>query len=124
MGLQQLALIAGGAIGSAVAVVHGILTQRFMVKPLVQAGHERKMSGSIIRLIPVLLHFSTFIWFFGGLALIAAAIGLGPRIKLTIVLVGGSYLFGVIGNCWATRGRHPGWMLLALALVLTALGWK
>jgi hypothetical protein len=37
-------------------------------------------------------------------------------------LVGATYLFGAAGNFWATRGRHPGWMLLALALVLIAFG--
>jgi len=33
-----------------------------------------------------------------------------------------SYLFAAIGNCWATRGRHPGWMLYAVALVLIVYG--
>jgi hypothetical protein len=31
-------------------------------------------------------------------------------------------LFGAIGNLWGTRGRHPGWMLLAAAVVLIVLG--
>jgi hypothetical protein len=31
-------------------------------------------------------------------------------------------MFGAIGNLWATRGRHPGWMLMAAALVLILVG--
>jgi hypothetical protein len=31
-------------------------------------------------------------------------------------------LFGVLGNLWATRARHPGWMLLATALILIVFG--
>lgn len=34
----------------------------------------------------------------------------------------GTYLFGALGNLWGTRGRHPGWMLLALALLLLVIG--
>src|SRR6266851_1026804 len=40
----------------------------------------------------------------------------------TGLLVGSSYLFGALGNLWATRGRHPGWMLYAVALVLIVYG--
>jgi hypothetical protein len=36
--------------------------------------------------------------------------------------VGGLYLYGALGNLWATRGRHPGWMLMAAALILIAFG--
>jgi hypothetical protein len=31
-------------------------------------------------------------------------------------------LFGAVVNLWATRGPHPGWMLMAAALVLILLG--
>ena len=85
------------------------------------AGEHKKMRPVSIRLVPVLLHFSTFVWFLGGLTLIAAASWFGRDARLTtILLVGGTYVFGVLGNFWATRGRHPGWMLLALALALMA----
>jgi len=71
----------------------------------------------------VLLQFSTFNWFLGGLALIVAANAFNQEAKLaTGLLVGSSYLFGALGNLWATRGRHPGWMAYALALVLIVYG--
>jgi len=35
-------------------------------------------------------------------------------------LVGSTFLFGALGNLWATRGQHPGWMLMAAALILIA----
>ena len=73
--------------------------------------------------MPLLLQFSTFNWLLGGLALIAAALWFGQGAKLaTGLLVGSSYLFGAVGNLWGTRGRHPGWMLMAVALVLIVLG--
>lgn len=124
MSWQTTALAMAGLIGSAVAVVHGVLTQRLMVRPIAAAFEDNPRIGRPIRrLVPVLLHFSTVAWFLGGLALIAAALWLERDLRLaTGLFVGSLYLFGVLGNFWGTRGRHPGWMLLALALGLIAFG--
>ena len=119
-----MSLALAGLIGSGTAMVHGILTQRLMVRPIgAVLGGEKSLSSPIRRLVPVLLHFSTFAWLVGGLALIAAAAKGGPDSKLaTGMLVGSLYLFGAVGNAWATRGRHPGWMLMAVAVVLIGYG--
>ena len=121
---QDAALGLAGVIGSGVAVVHGILVERLMVRPfeplLLQ---DKRMTASVRRIVPGLLHFSTFNWFLGGLALIAAAIWFEQDARLaTGLLVGSSYLYGALGNLWATRGRHPGWVLYVVALVLIAFG--
>jgi hypothetical protein len=124
MNWQSAALGMAGLIGSFVAVVHGILTQRLMVKPIdAFLLADRRTSAPIRRLVPLLLHFSTIVWFLGGLTLIAAAIWFGRDAKLTTGLfVGSTYLFGALGNLWGTRGRHPGWMLMAAALMLIVFG--
>ena len=119
---QDIALVAAGVTGCGVAVIHGVLVQRLMVRPLAAIA-DRRYSGPVRRLVPPLLQFSTFNWFLGGLALIAAGLSFGPEARLaTGVLVGASYLFGALGNLWATRGRHPGWMLMAVALILIVAG--
>lgn len=122
---QDVALGAGGAIGAGVAVVHGLLVQKLMVRPidaLLQEGG--KASGTIRRLVPLLLHFSTIVWFTGGLALVYAVVaGLGREARLVAGLfVGVTYLLGAAGNLWGTRGRHPGGLLMALAFVLVVAG--
>jgi hypothetical protein len=122
MNWHDAALGLAGVIGIGVAVVHGVLVQRLMVRPI-EALAEPPFSRSVRRLVPGLLQFSTFNWFIGGLALIAAAAWFEPGAKLaTGVLVGSSYFFGAVGNLWSTRGRHPGWILYAVALVLIVLG--
>jgi hypothetical protein len=69
------------------------------------------------------LHFSTIVWFLGGLALIAASLWFGRDAKLaTGLFVGSTFLLGAVGNLWATRGHHPGWMLMAAAVILIAFG--
>ena len=121
---QDAALTLAGVIGSSVAVFHGVLTQRLMVRP-VEALFvaDRRIAAPIRRLVPLLLQFSTFNWLLGGLVLIAAALWFEHDARLaTGLLVGSSYLYGAVGNLWGTRGRHPGWMLMAVALVLILLG--
>jgi len=121
---QNAALGLAGVIGSGTAVVHGILTQRLMVRPIeaLFRSHGR-ISAPVRRLLPGLLHFSTFNWFLGGLALIAAAIWFEQDARFaTGLLVGSSYLYGALGNLWVTRGRHVGWVLYAVALVLIVFG--
>jgi len=123
MNWQDLALGLAGLIGSGVALVHGVLTQRLMVEPFRAMSSTARTPATIRRLVPGLLHFSTYNWFLGGLALMVAAAWLGPQARLaTALLVGSSYLFGAAGNLWATRGRHPGWLLYAIALGLIVYG--
>lgn len=124
MNWHDTALVLAGIIGSVVAVIHGVLVQRHMVKPVgAFLLAEKRVAASTRRLVPLLLHFSTVAWFAGGLALIAAAGWFGREARLaTSLLVGGLYLYGALGNLWGTRGRHPGWMLYTVALVLIAFG--
>jgi len=124
MNLQSAALGMAGVIGSCVAVFHGILVQRLMVRPFEEfLVADERITAPIRRIVPLLLHFSTISWFLGGLALIAAANWFEQDARFaTGLFVGSLYLFGALGNLWGTRSLHPGWMLMAAALVLIALG--
>lgn len=121
MNAQDWALVAAGVIGAAVAVIHGVLTQKLMVAPVYGDG---RLSPVIRRLSAALLQFSTFNWLLGGVALVAVALAaVEPQARLAVgLLVGSSYLFGVVGNFWGTRGRHPGWALYAVSLGLIVYG--
>jgi hypothetical protein len=119
---HNAALGMAGVIGSGVAIVHGVLTQRLMVGPFEQLA-VGKISAPIRRLVPVLLQFSTFNWFVGGIALIVAATRLEHEARLaTGLLVGSSYLFGGLGNLWGIRRLHPGWVLYGVAVLLIGYG--
>jgi hypothetical protein len=124
MNWQDAALAMAGVIGSCVAVIHGILVQRLMITRFEEFFRaDARITAPIRRIVPLLLHFSTISWFLGGLALVAAALWFGQEARLaTGLFVGALYTYGAVGNLWGTRGFHPGWMLLAVALVLIAVG--
>ena len=65
----------------------------------------------------------TITWFLGGLVLIAAAAWFEPNARRAAgICIGSLFLLGALGNFWGTRGRHPGWMLMTLAVILIAYG--
>jgi hypothetical protein len=124
MQIADIAMIAAGAIGAGVSLVHGALMQRYMVRPI-QAWFDAgaPMNQASKSLVPILLHLTTVYWFAGGLALVAAALWFDASARLaTASCVAALYACAVVGNFWGTRGRHPGWMLYALALALIGFG--
>ena len=87
---QNAALSVAGVIGAGVAVFHGILVQRLMVRPFeAMALADRRFSSVTRRLVPPLLHFSTVIWFLGGVALVVAATLLQRDARLAAVIPAG-----------------------------------
>lgn len=123
MELQNLALTLAGLIGAATAIFHGIVTHRLMVVPIDRRlADAAGVSMTIRRIVPPLLQYSTYSWLAGGVALVIAANVAGPETRLWIsLLVGAEFLYAAIANLWATRGRHPGWVLMAAAVILIAV---
>jgi hypothetical protein len=121
---QNAVLALAGLVGGGTAVVHGVLIQRLVVRPFrAFLATAPRTPAAIRRIMPLLVHFSTIAWLLGGLALIVAAGWFGPQARLVTGLsVGSLYLLGALANLWGTRGRHPGWMLMAVALGLIAVG--
>mgnify|MGYP000707446166 CR=1 FL=1 len=116
MGENEWALIAAGAIGIFVSIFDGILTQKLMIAPLYR---DKIYTENIRRIVAALLHFSDVFWFLGGVGLVAAPFLLDSSSKTTVaVIVAGFYIYGAFGNFWGTRGKHPGWVLLAISVSL------
>jgi hypothetical protein len=64
---RDLALASAGTIGVIVALAHGLIMHRIIVRPLNEViGSRRLLSRAGARLVPPLLHMSTFTWFVGG----------------------------------------------------------
>ena len=106
MDLHNTALVMAGVVGSTVAIVHGFIMQRLIVRPIHELTVDQ-LPSTIRRLVAGLLHFTTINWFISGLGLLIATYSFGREARLaTEFLVGSSYLFGALVNLWATRGCH------------------
>ena len=110
MDLHNTALVVAGVVGSTVAIVHGFIMQRLIVRPI----HELtvgQLPSTIRRLVAGLSHFTTFNWFVSGLGLLIATYSFGREARLaTGFLVGSSYLFGALvnlGRPGPPRGMGP-----------------
>ena len=116
----DMALLAGGAVGALVSLMHAVMMDRAVVRPVIRAlGDSPRMHAAARALVIPLFQYSTFAWLLGGLMLMTAALTMGPEARLALgVLVGASYLYAAVANLWATQARHPGGWLLLLAIVL------
>ncbi len=116
-------LLGAGILGCLVALLHGFLQQKLIIKPLVKRNLESgNLSETTLKLIVALLHFSTAAWLAGGVALIVVSRMGGEAQLATGLLVAALYSFAAAANFWATRGRHPGWVLLGLAVAAILAG--
>jgi hypothetical protein len=115
--MRDLALQAAGVLAMVTALIHTVLgeTRVFATARIEPPGARR-----IIR--AVWLGF-TVAWIAGGALLLLASLAPAESVRMAIIAaVVPIYLGGVIGNAWATRGRHFGWMLLALVVALALAG--
>lgn len=118
LGWRDVSLIASGVVAVITALIHGRLLDPLIVTPLLRANPQG-MRRPALALVRPLLHVSTVDWLLGGVALIGTGLLIdGPGRIAVGLLVGGQLLYATVCNAWATRFRHPGWMLMAVTLVL------
>lgn len=116
------ALVAAGAVAAITATIHGKLLDPLIVTPLLKGSGDgmRRPARALVR---PLLHVSTVDWFTGGIALIATGLWVDGPGRIAIgLLVGTQLSYAMAANAWATRGRHPGWILMAVAVALIIAG--
>ena len=110
-------LLSAGILGMAISVVHGYLGQRRVLTAL-QA--DAIIAGQVNKAV---FHLSTWYWFIGGLSLVVVPkISVAPAAAAVALGVAILYFSAAAANFWATRGRHFGWVLLAIAGGLAVFG--
>ncbi|OFX03822.1 MAG: hypothetical protein A3D94_08340 [Alphaproteobacteria bacterium RIFCSPHIGHO2_12_FULL_66_14] len=115
--MRDLAIQAAGGFAIFVSVIHGILGE---TKVFARARIEPAWIRLLLRLI---FQCSTVAWIGFGVLLVAAPYMASEQARLWIVGAAvAAYGAGAIGNAWATRGRHFGWMAMAAVSVLAVVG--
>ena len=114
--MHDLLLQLAGVVGIAAAVAHGVIGEA-KIFPRVRIEPQR------LRLLMRLVwQCSTVAWMsLAVLLIVAPKLGADARawiIAMSIVTFG----LAAVGNAWATRGRHFGWVALAVVVGLAATG--
>jgi hypothetical protein len=117
MAMRDLPLYASGTLGLAAAFVHGLLGE---TRVFARARIEPERLRLLIRGV---WHCSAVGWA-GVAVLLIAAPWMGSQmarhwIVATAVVI---YGFSAIVNAWVLRGRHFGWILLAIIVALALAG--
>ena len=113
--MKDILLATSGILAMIISVVHGYLGETKVVQPVTG------LPASAKRILQAIMFLSALYWFIGGALLAVAPFTFSADGRLIAGWgVGAVFASGVIANFWATRGRHFGWMLLAVA---TALAW-
>jgi hypothetical protein len=116
--MRDLFLQCSGLAAIAVALMHGTLIE---TRVFARATIEPPWLRNMIRLC---CQIGTIGWICGGVLLIAAPSMESASARHWIVItMSAMYGFGVIGNAWATRGRHFGWMALSAAIAMAVAGY-
>jgi len=114
--MRDLAMQISGVLAILVAVAHGVLGE---TRVFARAHIE---PASVRRLLRGVWQCGALAWLAGGVLLLVAPTlpGDAARGWIVAVLVP-VYAAGAIGNAWATRGRHIGWIAMT-AVIAFALG--
>src|SRR5579871_5920552 len=115
--MRDLALRAAGALAILVAIVHGAIAE------LQVFGKARIEPGRVRILLRMIWQASTIDWIGFGVLLIAApAFGSESARRWIIAVAAVAYGYAAFGNAVASRGRHIGWMVMSLVVVLSLAG--
>ena len=115
--MENVYLYTAGLLGICIAGVHGYLGEMRVVVPSQAPTDQAK------RILHAIMVISAIYWFAAGLILLLTPI-LFLENQRALIAYGAAFLFstGSLANFWATRGRHFGWVLLAIASGLAILG--
>ena len=118
----RIFLLASGLAGCAASVVHGILSERYIVRPLRRTPRASFDPEMRLRFTGPLIHVSTFVWCLSGLILLICAVRATPQSAFAPGLfVTAIYAHAALVNLFTARGRHfGGWLMAAVGFVTAA----
>ena len=115
--MRDLALQAAGVLAIIVALIHGAIAE---LQVFARAEIKPRQTRRLLRLI---WQASTIDWIAIGILLIAAPwLGSTVARHAVIAVAVAVYGYAAAGNALATRGPHPGWILMLCVIALALAG--
>ena len=117
--MRTLLVQSAGMLALAAALVHGVLAET-KIFPRLRIEPER-----LRLLIRLVWQCSTVAWMALAVLLIATpSFGSDAARQWVIAVSVVTFGLAAIGNAWATRGRHFGWVALTAVVGLAATGFS
>ena len=115
--MRDVVLEMAGMLAILVAVTHGVLGEtRVFARAQIEPAWAK-------RLVYAVWQCSTVAWLAGGVLLCAIPLmSSDPARRWIIAVLIAVYASAAVGNAWASRGRHFGWMLLSVVVALALCG--
>ena len=115
--MRDILLQCSGLTAIAAAIIHGVLSE---TRIFARAQIEPRRLRTLIHWV---WHISTVAWIAGGVLLFAAPwMGSDAARRWIVATFAIVFAFSALGNAWALRGRHFGWVLLAAVVALAIAG--
>ena len=116
--MRDILLQISGLAAIAVALIHGVLGE---TKVFARASIEPARLRTLLRLV---WQLSTTAWIGGGVLLIAAPyMASDPARHWIVATLAIVFATAALGNAYASRGRHFGWMALSAVVALAVAGY-
>lgn len=116
--MRDLLLNAAGALAIFVALVHAVLGE---TKVFANSHIEPPRMRTLLRLV---WHAGAVGWAaLGALLMLAPRFGSETARAWIVALAVATFAAAAAGNAYATRGKHPGWVLLAIVIAAAVAGW-
>lgn len=120
--MRDLLLQVSGCLAIVVALIHGTLGEtRIFAQGNSRITIEPAQVRTLLRLV---WQTGTVAWIGGGVLLLTAPwMGSDTARHWIVVTMAVVFAFAAAANAWAKRGRHFGWMLLSVVVVLAIAGY-
>jgi hypothetical protein len=116
--MRDILLQCAGLLAIATSLAHGVLGE---TKVFARASIEPKQLGALLRGV---WQAGTVAWIGGGV-LLAAVPWMGSNAARHWIIITSAVVFGsaALGNAWALRGRHVGWLAMSAVVALAIAGY-
>ncbi|MFK7955032.1 MAG: hypothetical protein AB8B96_02960 [Lysobacterales bacterium] len=115
--MKLLLLSLSGAMGMMIALVHGYLGETQVIGPTTTRTDAHR------RVLQAIMFLSAVYWFVAGFVLLLSPRYLTGTTQTVVICAMAAILAsGSVANFWATRGKHFGWVLLAIACGIALAG--
>lgn len=115
--MHDLLVQSAGILAVAVSIAHGLIGEtKVFARARIEPPHVRLL----LRLV---WQAGSVAWLSLAILLIAAPeLGSQTARHWVIAMCVVTYGFAAVGNAWATRGRHFGWVAMVVVVALAAVG--